>query len=279
MWICTLLLIGIILNLFITLFIGALPAIKTFGLSFISATEWIPYENKYGAGIFLIGTAITSVLALIISIPTSLSLSLLLGHYLKKGYIRNTLTLFLDIGASIPSVIYGFWGIKILFPHIQNLQIQMGMPPYGASILSATLILSMMILPYSVSLGKQTIAQTSKDLKENAFALGATSYEMIQNIILPQAKSGILSGCMLALCRAIGETLAVTMLIGNSYEMPQHLLSPGSTFSSLLINEFSMTSDPMHNASLLYIALILIVSTSVFTALSKGIAPKKWTFR
>ena len=157
-----------------------------------------------------------------------------LGEYCKEGAISNFLRSAIEVLAGIPSVIYGLWGIFLLVPLVRSLEMQLGVVPYRVGILTASLILAIMIIPYSASLGREIISLVPADLKEAAFSLGATRFEMIRNVILPYARSGIIAGILLALGRAIGETMAVTMVIGNANILPTSIFSPANTMASII---------------------------------------------
>ena len=246
----------------LTLSLKAVPAIKTFGPFFFAGKTWDAASETFGSLPFLVGTLLTSFLALLISIPFSLSISIFLGEYFKEGAISTFLRSAVEVLAGIPSVIYGLWGIFILVPAVRMMEIKAGVLPHGVGILTSSLILAVMIIPYSASLGREVIALVPSDLKEAAYSLGATRFEVMKNIVVPYARSGIIAGILLAFGRAIGETMAVTMLIGNSNYLPTSIFSPANTMASVIANEFSEATG-ITASSLIYIALILFLVTMV----------------
>lgn len=256
--------VGIIVllgSVFVTLCIDSLPAFKTAGLGFLTGTTWDPVFKQYGSLVFLVGTLMTSLIALALSIPFSLAIALFLGEYFKTGIMSSLLKSAIELLAGIPSVIYGMWALFVLVPIVRAVQIQIGVPPYGIGIMTASLVLAVMIIPYSASLSSDVIAMVPSDLKEAALSLGATRYEMIKKVVLPYALSGISAGTLLSLGRAIGETMAVTMVIGNANRMPDGIFSPANTMASIIANEFAEATDPTYIASLITIGLLLMVVT------------------
>jgi phosphate transport system permease protein len=176
--------------------------------------------------------------------------------------------------AGIPSVIYGFWGLFVLVPIVRELEIDLSVTPYGVGILTASLILSIMIIPYSASIGREVIQLVPADLKEAALSLGATRFEMIKKIVLPYARSGIFAGILLSLGRAVGETMAVTMVIGNSNFLPKTLFSPANTMASVIANEFTEATEALYLASLVEIGLLLFIVTMIINVIGRYIIHK-----
>lgn len=265
--------IVLLLAVFFTLTIASMPSIKTFGLKFFITKEWEPSGEKFGAMPFLYGTLITSFIALFISIPFSIAISIFLGEYFKDGFFSNFLRSSTEVLAGIPSVIYGLWGLFLLMPLTRYIQQAMGTTPYGVGIFTASLILAIMIIPFSASIGREVISLIPADLKEAAYSLGATRFEVIKNVIIPYARSGIIAGILLALGRAIGETMAVTMLIGNSNYLPKSIFSPANTMASVIANEFA-ESTGITAASLVYIGLVLFLVTTVVNLIGTYIIKK-----
>ncbi len=261
-------------GIFISLLQGSLPAIKKFGLSFIYKKEWNPVFDKFGALLFLIGTLLTSSLALLISLIFSISLAVFLGEYLKKGYLYSILKGTTDLLAAIPSVIYGFWGLFVIVPIIRIIELKLNINSYGVGIFSASLILAIMIIPYSASIAREVIELVPVDIKEAAYALGATRYEVIRKIIFPYSYSGIFAGIILSLGRALGETMAVTMLIGNTNFLPTSIFSPANTMASVIANEFAEATSEIYTASLIEIGLLLLIVTMIINILGKYIIKK-----
>jgi phosphate transport system permease protein len=230
--------------------------------------------EEFGALPFLIGTLITSFLALAISIPFSLSLSLYLGEYAAEDFLSSLLRSAVELLAGVPSVIYGFWGLFILVPAVRFIEIKLGVTPYGVGMLTSSLILAIMIIPYSASLGREVIRLVPTELKEAAYSLGATRFEVIRRVILPYVVSGITAGNILALGRAIGETMAVTMVIGNSNFIPRSIFAPANTMASVIANEFTEATGTLYLSSLVEIGLLLFVVTMVINILGKQIIKK-----
>ena len=217
----------LVVGLMITLIIESMPSMKNLGLKYLWSKTWDPVNNVYGALPFLIGTLLTSFLALIISIPFSFAIAIYLGEYNPKGWLSNFLKNTVELIAAVPSVIYGFWGLLVLVPLVRSFEMKVGVLPYGIGIFTASLILAIMIIPYAASLGREMIRLVPSPLKEGAYSLGATRYEVIKNVILPYTKSGLFAGILLSLGRALGETMAVTMVIGNTSMIPDSIFGPG----------------------------------------------------
>ncbi|RAP38914.1 phosphate ABC transporter permease subunit PstC [Candidatus Marinamargulisbacteria bacterium SCGC AAA071-K20] len=267
--------IALLVGLFFTLLFKSSLSIHKTGFSFLYQSTWDPVKEVFGAFPFLLGTMITSLLALIISIPFSFGLSIFLGEYLKEGIGRSILNGTLDLLAGIPSIIYGFWGLFVLVPVIRNFESSIGVTAHGVGILSSSIVLALMIIPYSASISREVISLVPSDLKEAALSLGATPFEVIIKVILPYAKSGIFAGVLMSFGRAISETMAVTMLIGNSNKIPTSVFSPANTLASVLANEFAEASEAVYLSSLIELALILFFVTAIFSFLGRLII-KKW---
>jgi phosphate transport system permease protein len=247
----------------VTLVVTSVPAIRQLGFGFLVGRVWNPVSGTFGALPFLAGTLLTSSLALLISIVFSLAISIFLGEYFRSGWVSTFIKGAVELLAGIPSVIYGFWGLAFLVPAVRLLEMKIGVAPYGVGILSASLILSIMIIPYSASLGREVISLVPSDLKEAALSLGATRFEVIRKVVLPYARSGIFAGVLLSLGRALGETMAVTMVIGNANRMPMSIFAPGNTMASIIANEFTEATGKVYLASLIEIALVLFVVTGI----------------
>lgn len=250
---------------------GAIPAFKTFGFQFIISGEWDPTSGreKYGALPFIVGTLLTSVAALIISLPLSFSTSLFLGEYYKGTRIARIIGLLVDLLAGIPSIVYGLWGFYVLRP----LLIDLGFGGQGFGIFTASLILAIMIIPYATSISNEIIRMVPADLKEAAYSLGATRLEVIRTVVVPNARSGIVAGYILAFGRALGETMAVTMLIGNTNIVPTGFFQTGNTMASVIANQFG-EADGLKLSSLIAIALLLFLITGIVNAFGKFIIKK-----
>ena len=264
-------LIVILLAIFVTLTISSMPSISQLGYKFIYGKSWDPVTDAYGALPFLIGTLLTSLLALIISMPFSIATALFIGEYYPKGIVSNIFKNIIELLASIPSVIYGFWGIFVLVPIIRDIELKFGVSPYGVGILTSSIILAIMIMPYSVSLSRQVISMVPPHIKEGAYSLGATRYEVIKKIIIPYTRSGLFAGVLLALGRALGETMAVTMLIGNSHDIPKSIFSPGNTMASVIANEFTEATGTVYLSALIEMGLMLFIVTTLINILGRKI--------
>jgi phosphate transport system permease protein len=256
-------LIIILFSIFITLLISSTPSIKHLGIKFLYGRAWNPVTDEYGALPFLIGTLLTSLLALIISTPFALSTAIFLGEYYPVGIVSNIFKNIIELLASIPSVVYGFWGMVVLVPIIRNLELKLHVLPYGVGILTSSIILAIMIIPYSVSLSRQVISMVPPTLKEGAYSLGATRFEVIKRIIIPHTRSGLFAAILLALGRALGETMAVTMLIGNSHYLPTSIFSPSNTMASVIANEFTEATGNVYLSVLIEMGLLLFVVTTL----------------
>jgi len=246
---------------------GAIPAFKQFGFfEFLSSSEWNPTEGseKYGALAFIIGTIITSILGIIFCLPFSLPVALFIGEYFKGKKIASLLGTIVDLLAGIPSIVYGLWGFYALRPIIMSL----GLSPQGFGIFTASLVLGIMIIPYAASLSAEFIRMVPNDLKEGAYSMGATRAEVIQHIILPISGSGIFSSYILALGRALGETMAVTMLIGNANGIPNSIFDTGNTMASIIANQFGEAYG-LKLSSLIAVGLLLFLITAIINFIGK----------
>ena len=265
------LMILLLLGIFITLLISSHLSLKHFGIKFIFSTEWDPVNGVFGALPFLAGTVFTSFLAILLSIPFSMAVALFLGEYFRKGPFSSFLRSMIEVMAGIPSVIYGFWGLFFLVPIVRSLEMAVGATPYGVGILSASVILAIMIIPYTASVAREVITMVPASLKEAAYSLGATRLEVVLHVILPYAKSGIFAGILLSLGRAIGETMAVTMIIGNMNAMPRGIFSPANTMASIIANEFTEATEAIYLSAILEIGLILFLLSFVINITGKVI--------
>jgi phosphate transport system permease protein len=264
----------LLIAIFLSLLIAALPSIKALGIEFLTGRTWDPVSQRFGALPFLVGTLITSFLALLISTFFSLPISIFLGYYYREGKASSFVRTVIELLAGIPSVIYGFWGLFFFVPVIRFIETGLGVAPYGVGILASSLILAVMIIPYSASLGREVINLVPNDLKEAALSLGATRFEVIRKVVLPYARAGIFAGILLSLGRALGETMAVTMLIGNSNFLPTSIFSPANTMASVIANEFTEATGAVYLSSLIELALLLFVVTTVINIIGKIIIVK-----
>ena len=245
----------------------AYGAFDHFGfLNFLTSSEWSYTEGaeQYGALPFITGTLMTTFLALLFCIPFSLPVALFVGEYFKGTKIAAVLSTITDLLAGIPSIIYGLWGFYTLRPIIMDMEIS----PQGSGVLTASLVLAIMIIPYASSLSAEFIKMVPNDLKEGAYSLGATRSEVIRKVIFPVAGSGIFSAYVLAIGRALGETMTVTMLIGNTNNIPDSLTSTGNSMASIIANQFG-EADGLRLSSLIAIGLILFLITAIINMIGK----------
>lgn len=259
----------ILISLLLTLLFGSALSFKTLGFSFYYGTTWDPVRGIFGAVPFLVGTLISSVIALSISIPFSLSLALVLNEVVPRGPISKVLNSAIDLLAGVPSVIYGFWGLFVLAPYIRKFETFIGVSANGVGIFSASLILAIMIIPYSASISREVIRLVPIDLKEAALAMGATRLEVIWKVVIPYTRSGLFAGILMAFGRALSETMAVTMLIGNSNRVPKSIFSPGNSLSSVIANEFAEAAEALYLSSLVQLALVLFIITALTSFLGR----------
>lgn len=265
-----LLIIALTLFIFYELITSSSLSIKTFSWSFLYKNQWNPIKDLYSALPFIIGTLSTSFLAVLISSFLSIGSALFLSEYIK-GELASFLASMIDVLAAIPSVVYGLWGLFVLVPVVRNIQGFLfthlsfipifNSKPYGFGIMSAMLILAIMILPYAISMIRSVLEMVPNDLKEAAYALGASKWEVMRSVVLPYVRSGIFAGIGLSLGRALGETMAVTMVIGNRNDIPRTLFDPANTLASVIANEFNEASSSLQLSSLVYLALILFIIT------------------
>ena len=245
----------------------AYDAFEYFGFfNFLTSSDWSYTEGaeKYGALPFITGTLMTTLLALIFCIPFSLPVALFVGEYFKGTKIASVLSTVTDLLAGIPSIIYGLWGFYTLRPIIMALNIS----PQGSGVLTASLVLAIMIVPYAASLSAEFIKMVPNDLKEGAYSLGATRAEVVCKVVFPVAGSGIFSSYVLAIGRALGETMTVTMLIGNTNNIPDSITSTGNSMASIIANQFG-EADDLRLSSLIAIGLILFLITAIINMIGK----------
>lgn len=261
----------LVFAILITLVVQSLPSIKALGFSFFWTSTWNPVQNIFGALPFLVGTLITSFLALLISVPFSIAIAVFLGEYFPQGGFSNFIRSTIELIAAVPSVIFGFWGFFVLVPMVRVLETKIGVTPNGVGLFSAALVLSVMIIPYAASLGTTMIKMVPSALKEGAYALGATRWEVLRHVVIPYAKSGLFAGILLSLGRAIGETMAVTMVVGNANFLPAGIFAPGNTMASVIANEFTEADHPVYLSALIEMGLFLFLVTFVINFIGKKI--------
>ena len=248
----------------------AWPAITKFGLGFLSGVQWSPNREVFGVLPVLIGTAASSLLALLFALPLGLAIALFLSESFLPQPVRQFIRFMVELLAAIPSVVYGLWGIFVVVPLVQQygavLADKLGFlplfagPAYGNSLLTASLVLALMVLPTITAISRNSLVAVPPTLREGAYALGATRWETILGVILPTAAPGIVASTILSFGRAMGETMAVAMLIGNSQRLSWSLLSPSNTLSALLANQFA-EAEGIQVSALMYAAVILVIMT------------------
>jgi phosphate transport system permease protein len=277
LYLAGLIVLVLLLAIFFSLVMASLPSLRKFGAGFLVGTTWDPIKGKFSGLVFLVGTLMTSFLALIISMVFSLPASIFLGEYHRHGKAATFMKSTIELLAGIPSVIYGFWGLFLFVPLVRKLEARLGVLPQGVGIFTSSLVLAVMIIPYAASIGTEVIGLVPSDLKEAALSLGATRFEVIRRVVLPYAYSGIFAGILLALGRALGETMAVTMVIGNSNFLPKTIFSPGNTMASVIANEFTEATGSVYLSSLIELALVLFIVTTIINILGKLVIRKMTT--
>lgn len=272
---------GALVLIAVVLLVGAWPVLQDAALPLVTSRVWDPGRGDFGAGAALVGTLQTAALAVGIAAPLGVATALYTVELAGPRFARVLASLS-DVLAAIPSVVYGLWGAAVLvpllrtevMPHLRPLGRYVPLfagPANGPSLLAAALLLALMILPYVTAVSREVIAAVPRSQREAALALGATRWEMLRDAVLPGARTGILGGIALALGRALGETMAVTMVIGNRHDLSWSILSPGYTLASLLANEFGEASGDRHLAALMAIALVLLVVTLLVNAVARGL--------
>jgi phosphate transport system permease protein len=278
--------IGVLLLLggvMVALGIGAWPAFSHFGGTFFTSLAWNPVTDQYGALPAIFGTLVTSLIAMLIGIPLALGVAVFLTE-LCPAFLRRPIGTMIELLAAIPSIIYGIWGLFVLAPFLQ-LTVQpflidtlgniplLGVlfqgPPLGLGMLTAGFILAMMVLPFIAAVTRDVFLTVPAVLRESAYAIGATTAEVVGNIVVPYTRTGIIGGVMLGLGRALGETMAVTFVIGNAHEIHTSLLAPGTTISATLANEFTEAVTPLYVSSLFALGFILFIITFIVLAAAK----------
>jgi len=278
LWVMSVLLLIIVAGILVTLVIDSMPSIKSLGIKYLWGKVWDPVNNVYGAYPFLMGTLLTSFTALIISVPFSYAISIYLGEYNPKGWLSNLLKNTIELIAAVPSVIYGFWGLAVLVPVMRTFEAKIGVAPYGVGIFTSSLVLAVMIIPYGASLGTSLIRMVPSPLKEGAYALGATRFEVIRSVILPYTRSGLFAGILLSLGRALGETMAVAMLIGNTSNIASTFkdifFGPGNTMASVISSQFTEADHTVYLSALIELGLVLFFVTVIINLIGKRIITK-----
>ena len=276
--------LGLLLAILGSLVVGAWPAISAYGLGFFTSSTWDPVADQFGGLVMIYGTLATSLIALLIAVPVSFGIALFLTE-LSPSWLKRPLGTAIELLAAVPSIVYGMWGLLVFGPILANwvqqpLQSLFGDlpvlgalvsgPPVGIGVLSAGIILAIMIIPFIASVMRDVFEVTPPMLKESAYGLGSTTWEVMSQVVLPYTKAGVIGGIMLGLGRALGETMAVTFVIGNMNQLNSlSVFEAANSITSALANEFAEASDGLHQASLIYLGLILFFITFVVLALSK----------
>lgn len=264
----------------IALISGSIPAFQAFGLEFLVTESWNPVTEKFGALAPVYGTIVTSVIALVIAVPIGIGIAIFLTE-LCPPLLRRPIGIAVELLAGIPSIIYGIWGLFVFAPFLQAyvqpflintfagvpiLSSLFAGPPYGIGILTASLILAIMILPFITAITRDVFETTPSMLKESAYGLGCTTWEVVYKVVLPYTRVGVIGGIMLALGRALGETMAVTFVIGNAHRISASILAPGTTISASIANEFTEAVGELYTSSLIALGLILFAITFLVLA-------------
>jgi phosphate transport system permease protein len=278
-WAVLLLLGGVIA----ALVVGSLPAVRAFGLNFLTTEAWNPVTEKFGAMAAVYGTVVTSLIAMGIAVPSALGIAIFLTELCPHA-LRRPIGIAIELLAGIPSIIYGIWGLFVLAPFLQE-HVQPGLisafanvpvlsnlfagPPYGIGVLTAGVILAIMVLPIVSAISRDVFETVPAVLKEAAYGVGCTTWEVVRSVVIPYTRVGLIGGAMLGLGRALGETMAVTFVIGNAHKISPSLLSPGTTISATIANEFTEAVGDLYTSALISLGLILFVITFFILAISR----------
>jgi len=274
-WGCAIGVLVILGGVIVSLFIGSMPALREFGFSFVTEQRWNPVTEKFGALAPIYGTVVTSFIAMLIAVPVGLMIAVFLTELCPK-MLRRPIGIAIELLAGIPSIIYGIWGLFVFAPFLQdtlqpalitifgNVPVLSSVfegPPYGIGVLTAGLILAIMVLPFITSISRDVFEAVPPVLKEAAYGLGCTTWEVVRYVVLPYTRVGVIGGVMLGLGRALGETMAVTFVIGNAHRISSSLIAPGTTISATIANEFTEAVGDLYTSSLIALGLILFVIT------------------
>ena len=278
-----LLVFGLLAAILVSLVVGSRVTLEKFGLGFLASAAWDPVQENFGAVVPIYGTLVTSLIAMLIGIPVSFGIALFLTE-LSPAWLKRPLGIAIELLAAIPSIIYGMWGLFVFAPVFQeHVQPQLvdslgGLPligplfegpPLGIGMLTAGLILSIMVIPFITAVMRDVFELVPPLLKESAYGLGATTWEVVWRVVLPYTKVGVIGGIMLGLGRALGETMAVTFVIGNAHQLAASLMAPGNSIASALANEFTEAVGDVYFSALIELGLILFLITTIVLALSK----------
>lgn len=278
---CAMFIPALVIAIAVAIFAAAWPAFAKLGLSIVTSSDWDVAAGHFGAAPAVFGTLVSSAIALVIATPLAIGVAIFLSEF-SPAWLRQPVGFLVDLLAAIPSVVYGLWGIFVLIPllreHVMPFfrdTLHLGSTPffsgaaYGPSMLAAGVILAIMALPYISAVSREVLMAVPRSQREAALALGATRWEMIRDAVVPYARSGIIGGIMLGLGRALGETMAVTMVIGNRPEISASLLAPGYTMASLIANEFSEATNDLHLSALMAVGAALFVITLIVNGIAR----------
>src|SRR4249919_2719495 len=262
-------------GIIVSLVWGSWPALRTFGLSFLYEEAWNPVTEKFGAIAPIYGTVVTSFIAMLIAVPVGLMIAVFLTELCPK-MLRRPIGIAIELLAGIPSIIYGIWGLFVFAPfliatfgNVPLLSALFEGPPYGIGVLTAALILAIMVLPFITSISRDVFESVPPVLKEAAYGVGCTTWEVVRYVVLPYTRVGVIGGVMLGLGRALGETMAVTFVIGNAHRISASILAPGTTISASIANEFTEAVGDLYTSSLIALGLILFVITFIVLAIAR----------
>ena len=274
------LVLALLASVIIALLYGGWPALKAFRFGFLTSSVWNPVTDRFGALAALYGTVVTSLLAMLLAVPLAFGIAIFLTETCPM-WLRNPISTAIELLAAVPSIVFGIWGLFVLAPVLQH-TVQPWLidtlgdipligklfrgPPYGIGLLTAGFVLAVMVLPFITSVMREVFLSTPRSLKEAAYGLGATQWEVIWDVVLPNARAGVVGGIMLGLGRALGETMAVTFVVGNAHRISGSLLAPGTTISASIANEFTEAVGKLYTSSLIALGLLLFVLTFIIIA-------------
>ena len=280
---CALIVLLILGGVILSLIMGSMPAFQAFGLGFFTNQIWNPVTEKFGGAAAIFGTIVTSAIAMLIAVPVGIGIAIFLTELCPPA-LRRPIGIAVELLAGIPSIIYGIWGLFVFAPFLQvyvqpyiialfgNVPVLSSLfagPPYGIGILTASLILAIMVLPFVTSISRDVFETVPPMLKESAYGLGCTTWEVVRNVVIPHTRVGVIGGVMLGLGRALGETMAVTFVIGNAHRISPSLFAPGTTISASIANEFTEAVGALYTSSLIAIGLILFMITFIVLAIAR----------
>jgi phosphate transport system permease protein len=277
------LVLALLAGVMVALIYGGWPALKTFKLGFLTSEVWNPVTEKFGALAPLYGTVVTALIAMLVAVPFAFGIAVFLTETCPR-WLRGPIATGIELLAAVPSIVYGIWGLFVLAPILQH-SVQPWLiahirpipwigelfrgPPFGIGLLTAGLVLAVMVLPFITSVMREVFLATPRSLKEAAYGLGATQWEVVWDVVLPNSRAGVIGGIMLGLGRALGETMAVTFVIGNAHRVSTSLLAPGTTISASIANEFTEAVGDLYTSSLIALGLLLFVLTFTIIAAAR----------